>query len=57
MGVTVVMPVGMGMVVMGGVGRGGNHSATLYYNITSVHGRSGLADQHCDGSGHERERH
>lgn len=28
----------MGMVVMMGVGRGGNHFGTLYYNITPVHG-------------------
>lgn len=43
MGVGVVMPVrmhvAMGVVVMMGVGRGGNHAKTLYYNITPVHGR------------------
>ena len=41
MGVAVVvpmrMPVGMGMVVVMSLGRGGNHSKTLYYNITPVH--------------------
>ncbi|TWB06413.1 hypothetical protein FBZ96_101225 [Bradyrhizobium stylosanthis] len=33
----VVMRMAMGMVVMMGVGRGGNHLGTLYYNITPVH--------------------
>ncbi|SCB55313.1 hypothetical protein GA0061098_103843 [Bradyrhizobium shewense] len=49
MGVGVVVPVRMvmsrrmvmgmtvSMVVMMGVGRGGNHAETLYYNITPVH--------------------
>lgn len=44
--VGVVVPVGMPeaigmgavMVVTMGVGRGGNHRAMLYYNITPVHG-------------------
>lgn len=41
MGVIVPMLMGMAvsMVVMMGVGRGGNHAKTLYYNITPVHGR------------------
>ena len=37
MRMTVVMRMAMGMVVMMGVGRGGNHFGTLYYNITPVH--------------------
>ncbi|MGY3076721.1 hypothetical protein ACVWZZ_003092 [Bradyrhizobium sp. LM6.10] len=41
MGVCMVMPMGRGMVmgvaVRLGVGRGGNHPRTLYYNITPVH--------------------
>ena len=55
--VPVRMPVVVGMavrvamsrVVMVGVGRGGNHARTLYYNITPVHGRAGLADHHRNG--------
>lgn len=35
-----VMGVTLGMVVVMGVRRGGNHSRTLYYNITAVHGRA-----------------
>ena len=58
MGVAVVVPVrmpvvvgmavrvAMSRVVMMGVGRDGNHAKTLYYNITPVHGRAGLADHH-----------
>jgi hypothetical protein len=60
MGVCVVAPmgmgVGMGVVVLVGVGRGGNHPKMLYYNIPSVHAGAGLADDHRNGSGHERER-
>ena len=37
MGVTLGMA--MSMVLMAGVGRGGNHAKTLYYNITPVHDR------------------
>ncbi len=51
MGVAVVvpmrMPVGMGMVVMMGRGRGGNHSRTLYYNITPVHARLRACRSHA----------
>ncbi len=41
MGMRMVVPmrmrVVMGVIVMVGVGRGGNHLKTLYYNITPVH--------------------
>jgi hypothetical protein len=33
-----VMGMAVSMVVIMGVGRGGNHSETLHYNITPVHG-------------------
>lgn len=32
-----VMGMTMSVVVMMGLGRGGNHARTLYYNITPVH--------------------
>ena len=58
--VPVRMPVGvamtMSMVVTVGGGRSGNHTGTLYYNIPSVHARSGFANHHCDGGSHKRER-
>ncbi|MGY3429080.1 hypothetical protein ACVWWL_000503 [Bradyrhizobium sp. USDA 3696] len=33
----VVMGMAMSMIAMMGLGRGGNHSWMLYYNITAVH--------------------
>jgi hypothetical protein len=51
-----VMGMAMSVVVMTGLGRGGNHVETLYYNITPVHAGSRLANHHGDGGGDERER-
>ncbi len=50
MGVGVIVPMrmpvavgmAMSMVVLVGVGRGGSHLPTLYYNITPVHGRADI---------------
>ncbi|MGX1168421.1 hypothetical protein AB7M16_004687 [Bradyrhizobium sp. USDA 372] len=43
--VAVTMGVAMSMVVLVGVGRGGSHLQTLYYNITPVHGWTDIPAQ------------
>jgi hypothetical protein len=47
---------GVRVIVMMGVGHGGNHQAMLYYNIEPVHGGSGLAYQHGNSRRDKRER-